>query len=103
MTISAKAEGLDGDTLARALDLYRDLSLALKRTVDDLAQTTGHSHDPRGHGDLIRRHERSLRSVLEFGASVEQRWNARGGGAELDLDAARAEIRARLARFAADR
>jgi hypothetical protein len=100
MTISAKAEGNGGDLLARALDLYRDLSVALKRTVDDLNQT---ADGGRGHADLIRSHQKSLRSVIELEASLGQRCNATGGGVELDLDAARAEIRARLARWTADR
>jgi phage terminase large subunit-like protein len=77
MTISAKAEGRGGDLLARALDLYRDLSVALKRTVDDLSQT---ADGGKGHADLIRSHQKSLQSVLELEASFGQRSQAPAEG-----------------------
>jgi hypothetical protein len=100
MTISAKAEDRAGDLLGRALDLYRDLSVALRRTIEDLDKT---ADGGKGHADLIRSHQKSLQSVLDLEASLGQRSKAGGGGVELDLDAARAEIRARLARWSADR
>lgn len=103
MTISAKAEGPDSDLLDRALDLYRDLSLALRKTIDDLNRTAQYGGEVKGHQDLLRSHQKSLQSVLELEASLGQRRTSTGGGAELDLDAARAEIVARLARWTADR
>jgi hypothetical protein len=103
MTISAKAEDRDSDLLERAMDLYRDLSLALRRTIDGLQEAADTSGEPKGLEQSIRSHQKSLQSVLELEIGLAKRQNARDGGVELDLDAARAEIRARLAQWLADR
>jgi hypothetical protein len=103
MTISAKADVRDSDLLERAMDLYRDLSVALRRAIDGLQADADTSGGPKGHLELIRSHQKSLQTVLELEASLGKRTKAGGGGVELDLDAARAEIRARLAQWLADR
>lgn len=103
MTISAKAESHDSAMLDAALELYRDLSLALRGHIAKLKEDAGAGGgNSEGQADLIR-HQKSLQSVLELEARLEKRTQAASDGVELDLGAARAEIRARLDRWLADR
>jgi hypothetical protein len=102
MTISAKAETRESDLLERALELYRDLSLALRGQIIALREGAGGSGDPKERDALVRAHHAALQRVLDIEAGLGKRTQA-GGGAELDLDAARAEIRARLAQWLAGR
>ena len=102
--ISAKAEGLTSDMLEAAFGLYRDLSLALREQIARLTEDTDAGGDTiKGHAELVSLHQKSLMSVLDIEARLGKRTQASAGGVELDLDAARAEIRARLARWTADR
>ncbi|PZQ51650.1 MAG: hypothetical protein DI556_05720 [Rhodovulum sulfidophilum] len=98
MTFSADELAAPGDLLARARELYRDLSVALHgriaREID--------GEDPGGgrrNEALIQAHRAALRAVLEIEAGLGERSRTDGAGGELDLDAARAEILARLARW----
>jgi hypothetical protein len=104
MTISAKAVAPSSIALDAAHELYRDLTLALRGQIARLREDAGASGDTlKGQTELITLHQKSLLSVLELEARLGKRTQAGGGGVELDLDAARAEIRARLAQWLADR
>jgi hypothetical protein len=100
MTISADAA--DSDRLERNLALYRDLTVALRDWITLLE--TGTENDAKKLADVVGEHRKVLNRVLEFEASLGRRIKAIDGGAggELDLDAARAEIVARLAVRAAE-
>jgi hypothetical protein len=101
MTISADAA--DSDRLERNLALYRDLTMALRHRITLLV--AGHCNDGKGVADLAGAHRRALEKVLDIEAGLGKRIKANDGGAggELDLDAARAEVLARLAVRAAER
>jgi hypothetical protein len=101
MKISADAA--DSDQLGRNLALYRDLTVALRDRITRLQ--AGHCNDGKGSAELAAEHRRALQSVLDIEAGLGKRIKATDGGAgsELDLDAARAEVLARLAVWAAGR
>jgi hypothetical protein len=94
LTISADDGAGDSDRLERTLELYRDLTLALRNRITLLK--AGTADDCKSLGGDVKAHERALQSVLEIEASLGKRRKA-WGGFELDLDAARAEIARRLA------
>ena len=97
MTISASDGFDDDDVLARNLGLYRDLSVALNDRVAGVKAVGGHA-DCEDAVDAAKATHRQLQTVLELEASlVKRRSRSDGGGRPLDLDAARAEILARLA------
>jgi hypothetical protein len=98
MKISADAAA-DSDRLERTLALYRDLTMALRDRITLLeAGAEGVAGDVRAHHQL-------LLTLLEHEASLGRRTEASDGeaGLGLDLDAARAEVVARLAVWAAAR
>ena len=105
MTISAEYEVHASDLLARAIELYRDLSLALQDKISVLKSGIGLDAIDKETEDAVKRHQKLLQSVLDIEASVGKRSKACGAGTavELDLDAARAEIAARLAVWVAAR
>ena len=96
MTISAiEPDRADEDRLARNLELYRDLSVALQERITVIRAGGGDA----GCKDA---HQRALQTVHEIEAGLVKKnrsWTD-GGGGELDLAAARAEILARLAAWA---
>jgi hypothetical protein len=97
MTIPATEEFGEGDRLARNFELYRDLSLALTESIARVR--AGGDAACTDVADAVKAHHRALQSVLDIEASLVKKsrtWTA-GGGGELDLVAARAEILARLA------
>jgi hypothetical protein len=100
MTISANSRANDSDRLERTLELYRDLTVALRDRLTLLKAGAGDSG--KDVGVSVKEHQRSLQTVLELEANLGKRRNAWEDGAalELDLAAARAEIAARLARWA---
>jgi hypothetical protein len=101
MTSSA-VDRADSDRLGRTLDLYRDLTVALRDRITLVKAGTG--EDVKDALDAVRDHRKVLQTVLEIEASLGIRSRAWAGGTgELDLDAARAEIVARLAGWAAAR
>jgi hypothetical protein len=97
MTSSAVDRAADSDRLARTLELYRDLTVALRDRITLLR--TGAETDCKDATMMVRDHHKALQTVLEIEASLGKRSKAggEGAGAELDLDAARTEIAARLA------
>jgi hypothetical protein len=99
MTISARDQAADSDRLDRSLELYRDLSVALGGRIAQLKAGTGEDANCEQAADALKAHQRILQTVLDAEASLVKRSKAGAGGAsvELDLDAARAEIVARLA------
>jgi len=101
MTISADAA--DSDRLERNLALYRDLTVALRDRITLMEART--DDDLKEIADDVRGHRKALLTVLDIEAGLAQRTKANdgGAGAELDLDAARAEVVARLAVWAAER
>jgi hypothetical protein len=101
MTSSA-GEWADGDWLGRALQLYRDLSVALAARIVALRSEIGLDADCKEAMVAFKDHQRALQTVLDSEAKIGRRSKEWAGGSrELDLDAARAEIAARLSIWAA--
>ncbi len=99
MTISALDEVRAGDLLARNFELYRDLSVALSERITLLKAGSGEDDRCKETVEAVKAHHRALHTVLELEASLVKRsrcWTD-GGGSDLDLAAARAEILAKLA------
>lgn len=94
MTISAVDRAGDSDRLERSLELYRDLTVALRERITLLKAGTG--DDGKDLGGSVRELQRVLNTVLDIEAGLGKRRKAWGGEA-LDLAAARDEIAARLA------
>lgn len=104
MTSSAGEWAGDSDWLERALELYRDLSVALRDRITALKTGIGGDADCKDAMVAFRDHQRQLQTVLDHEAKIGRRsreWA--GGSGALDLDAARAEIVARLSVWAAAR
>lgn len=104
MTSSAGEWAGDGDWLSRALELYRDLSVALRDRITALKAEIGEDADCKKTMEAVRHHQKHLQTVLDHEAKIGRRsreWA--GGSGVLDLDAARAEIVARLSVWAAAR
>lgn len=102
MTISALEEFHSGDLLARNYELYRDLSVALLERIACLKGGAGGDAGCKETVVALKDHHKALQTVLDLEASLVKRsrcWTD-GGGRELDLAAARAEILARLAVWA---
>lgn len=102
MTISALDEVHGGDLLARNFELYRDLSVALSGRIALLKTGGGEDDRCKETVEAVKAHHRALQTVLDLEASLVKRsrcWTD-GGGGDLDLGAARAEILARLAAWA---
>ena len=99
MTISASDAAADSDRLDRSLELYRDLSVALRGQIAQLKAGAGGDAGGKGADEALGPYLRALQTVLEAEAGLvkRSRAGAEGAGGELDLDAARAEILARLA------
>jgi hypothetical protein len=98
MTSSAVDRVADSDLLERTLELYRDLTVALRARITLLS--TGAGVDCMD--TAVRKHHGTLQTVLAIEERLGKRskaW-ASAAGSELDLDAARAEIAARLALWA---
>jgi hypothetical protein len=100
MTISASDAAADSQRLERSLELYRDLSLVLSGQIAQLKAATDSRLDGERIDLVLKLYSRAL-NVAEAEAGLAKRSRAGGGGA-LDLDAARAEILARLAVWAAE-
>ena len=98
MRISASDEAADSDRLERSLELYRDLSVALRGQIDQLKAANDGRLEGKSAEDALKLFNRAL-SAAEAEASLvkRSRAGAEGAGGKLDLDAARAEILARLA------
>jgi hypothetical protein len=105
MTISADFGSAARDVLARSLEEYRDLSLALKERITRLKAASPLGDDCTEHVAAAKAYHKALQTVLDLEASLVKRrrnWSD-GGGQDLDLDAARAEILERLALWASER
>lgn len=91
----------DGDKLLDAVDLYRDLSGALRQRISLLKSHVGEDPDCGEAVKALQSHQKALQTVLDIEERLGKRTNAggAGGSVELDLDAAREEILARLARW----
>jgi hypothetical protein len=105
MTISAIEPGrADEDRLERNLELYRDLSVALRDQITRIKQGGGDAAC-KDAVEAVKNHQKALQTVLDLEASLVKKhkpWTD-GSGGELDLAAARAEILARLAAWAGGR
>ena len=83
--------------LGRSLGLYRDLSVALSGQIAQLKAEAERAADGGSMRDMLKLFGRAL-TVIEDEAGLAERSRAgSGAGGALDLDAARAEILARLA------
>jgi hypothetical protein len=99
MTISALEKSRPSDLLERNFELYRDLSVALQERITLLKKGVGEDAGCKETLEAVKAHHKALQTVLDLEASLVKRskcWTD-GGGSELDLAAARAEIVARLA------
>jgi hypothetical protein len=104
MTSSAGEWAGDSDWLERALELYRDLTVALRDRITALKAEIGFDADCKKTTDALEAHQRLLQTVLDREAKIGRRSREWAGGTgELDLDAARAEIVARLSVWTAAR
>jgi hypothetical protein len=101
MTSSAVDRAADGGTLGRTRDLYRDLTVALRDRITHLTAGSGEEADVRDAVEVVRDHRRVLEAVLEIEATLGTARGTDTVGSTLDLDAARAEVLARLAVWAA--
>ncbi len=103
MTISAITRAADSDRLDRMLDLYRDLTVALSDRIAQLKTTATHSDfDCKKLENDLASHRKLMQSVFDLEASLGKcRQRGDGESVELDLGAARTEILARLAHWAA--
>lgn len=91
-------EATSRDRLERSLELYRDLSMALRERITQLKTGLSGDQSDKQAADAARAHQMVLQSVLDIEASLGKFTRAWGdGGHPLDLDSARAEIAARLA------
>ena len=102
MTSSASEWATDSGWLDRALELYRDLSVALSDRITELKAALGEDPECKKTMDALQVHQRHLRTILDHEGKLGRRSREWAGGAgELDLVAARAEIVARLSVWAA--
>jgi hypothetical protein len=104
MTISASKGAADRDRLVQSLDLYRDLSVALGERIARLRADPSDDANCKESLDAIKAHQRALQTVIDLEGSLEKRRQAWVDGTctELDLGAAREEIRAKLAVWASE-
>ena len=85
--------------LAMARELYRELSEALRASILRIRDGSDSATEIRARQDLCRQHMKQLQSVLEIEGQLETHGQANPGAIVLDLEAARAEIHDRLARY----
>jgi hypothetical protein len=98
MTISA-TDRATSDRLEHSLEMYRDLSEALRGTIAHLKAGAGEEGCKLSE-DVLKAHRRAL-TVLEAEVRLAKQSTGRGAGDGLDLESARAEILARLALWSA--
>ena len=104
MSSSAGEWAADSGWLDRALELYRDLSVALAERITVLKAGIGGDADCKKLMVSVEVYQKHLQTVLDHEAKIGRRSREWAGAAgELDLDAARAEIVARLSVWAAAR
>lgn len=104
MTTSANGRTAEERRLQTAEDLYRDLSEALSAQIAAIKRDHGVKPDSKDVAATLTGHRKVLQSAIDIEASLGKRSMATGGGVGvgLDLDGARAEIAARVARWAAE-
>lgn len=98
MTSSEFSESSGDDLVARALDLYRDLTVVLRNRITLLMSHEPHDQECKAAVDVVRSHYKALQTVLDLEANIEKRnfVDRSSGIGELDLETARAEIISRL-------
>jgi hypothetical protein len=104
MTTSANDRTVEERRLQTAADLYRDLSEALSVRIAAIKRDHGVDPECKDAAATLKGTRHALQTVLDFEVDLVKRRNATGGGGsfELDLDGARAEIAARVARWDAE-
>jgi hypothetical protein len=105
MTLSARNGVTEASTLSESLELYHDLSDALRERISVLKSDTHADAAYRHSTDMIRAHYKALLTVIDLEESLAKHTTNSGERSphELDLESARAEIAARLSVWAADR
>jgi hypothetical protein len=88
----------------QACQLYEEIAATLTGVLNALRRA-GEAAEPLSRAELevVKAHQKTILMVLDFEAQLlkQRPPTARtGGGTELDLDAARAEVAGRLARLA---
>ncbi|MEM9011801.1 MAG: hypothetical protein AAGE18_11270 [Pseudomonadota bacterium] len=105
MTIATPGMRIDmSDPVACARALYTELSQSLLRRVQRLREEPDGPADPKGCEDLVKAHYKAVQTALDYEVTLGKRAGREANGTDgtvaLDLDAARAEIRRRIARLA---
>lgn len=93
---------MEAETLSESLELYRDLSEALRERIRVLKSNAREHAISRHSVDAIQAHFKALQTVIDLEDSLaRQASNGREGSIEeLDLNSARAEIASRLSVWA---
>ena len=104
MIDSANDRTAEERRLQTAADLYRDLSEALSARIAAIKRDHGVDPECKDIAARLSGHRKAMQSVIDIEASLGKQSTATdgGGGIALDLDGARAEIAARVARWAAE-
>lgn len=90
------------ERLAKAREVYAWVFRALQDSLKTLESGDDTLGDAKTRDALFRQHVKQLQMVFEIEGSLDEHGNKTGAG-RIDLDAARAEIRERLARISEHR
>lgn len=98
MSVSAHNRVSEAETLTDTLELYRDLSAALRDRIEVLKSDRPSQDGCRSSIDTIQAHYKALHFLLELEDSIgrETLEKKEGSVEQLDLESARAEIAQRL-------
>lgn len=104
MTISANGRPDDSEILRRSVELYRELSDSMLTRVACLTRRHRGSGDPTWTCGMLDAHRMVLGIISDVEAEIGRQGTTRSQGSdgELDLDAARTEILARLSAWTAE-
>jgi hypothetical protein len=105
MTISAPNGIEEAVRLSQSLELYRELTVALRERISNLKSgSTGDAYC-RQSVEMVRAHYKALRTVIDLEDSIAEQKpvGTEEPINESDLDAARAEIASRLSVWAASK
>lgn len=86
------------DRLDKAREVYAWVFKSLRMSLEKLEDGDDTLGDAKSRESLFRQHVKQLQTVFEIEGSLDEHGNKTGAG-RIDLDAARAEIRKRLARI----
>ena len=92
------------EMLSDAMFAYRAMARELRATIERLSESALDPDEARKRNEILKSHQRQLFQVIEMEADLARRSKTdrgtRPARSEIDLDAARDEIRQRLSRLA---